>query len=680
MPDSEREGGNTSQADKINASIDVFSVGNQNVATALDRTQLETISRMCYDDYNVDDKNFQPRRDRMSEIYKLFLQKSAPKNWPFEGAANIVYPLITEAVVNFNALAYPAILKDGTPCTYKVIGSDKGTQAAIDPTSGVQLANPKTGEPLFLDTGKKANTGERTSTFMNWQLMKQQPWWQPDTDKLTMIIPAVGCAFRKVFFNPKTNLQENRLVLPQNLVVDVNASCLEDAGRISELFQLYPYEIEENIRSGLYIDFDFGTSQKSLGTNETEGEARASTAGDKDLPHLFIHQYRRMDLDGDGYPEPWCVTIHKETQKVVRIAANFYPEKIMMGMKGIMRIPADIYFVKYGFVPDPTGSIYDLGFGDLLYSQNHVLNTLLNQITDNASISSLGGGFIGRGLRLKGGVTRFRPGEYKQVDSSGASLKDQIVPLPVNEPPRVLFELFQAMLEAGRSLAAMTKAFSEGVPANVAATAALAAVEQSMQPFKAIYKRLYNSLAGEFKLMAECNARYADPMEYMIVTGSDSAQADFSTLIVDVIPVCDPEFAYPMQRLMKAQALTEWKDDIYVDGYKVRKQIFDLMGVEDYDELLVVPQAPPPNPLDMANAANLNAMADYTNSLSKKVMVDLQLAIDKHPALKAKEAASAVKSLADAESKEQEASLSDLASQLNSIEKKIDGNAGARIN
>lgn len=579
-----------------------------NIAPALTDTQLEKISSTVVANFQIDDKNTDERRDRMEEIYNLFLQKSKPKNWPFEGASNIIYPLITEAVVNFNALAYPAIMKDGTPCRYKVIGSDNGTVPAKAPDGG-DLKDPQTNKTIFIDAGRKENIGKRTSTYMNWQLLKQQPWWQPETDKLTMIIGAVGCAFRKVCYVKGQHRVENRLVLPQNLVVDVNASCMSDAGRTSELYQLYPYQIEENIRSGLFIEFDYGMSQESLGTNERDRES--STTGDEDLPHLFVDQYTRLDLDEDGYAEPYIVTFHKQTAKVVRIISNAAKEGVQIDPTTgkIIRIVAREYFIKYGFVPDPTGSIYDLGFGDLLYAPNHIINTALNQIHDSATLAALGGGFLGRGLRLKGGVTRFKLGEWKQVDSAGGNLRENIVPLPTPEPPRVLFELFGAILEAGRSLAAMTKVFSGDVPANVPATTMLAAVEQSMQPFKAVYKRVYKSLSDEFDLLAKNNAEFADPMEYKSVTESDNPQSDFTALAAEIIPVCDPEFAYPTQRLMKAQFLSDWKEDQYVNGYEIRKEIFKLANIEDGDKLLLIPQPPPPTPVDMANAKYMNSMA-----------------------------------------------------------------------
>ena len=181
---------------------------------------------------------------------------------------------------------------------------------------------------------------------------------------------------------------------------------------------------------------------------------------DPGTPYEFLEQHRWEDLDGDGYKEPYIITVHKETKKVVRIVANYFESSIKRNTKGeILDIKPETYFTKYSFIPSPDGGFYDIGFGVLLGPLNESVNTLINQLLDSGHLSTLQSGFIGKGLRIRMGDNRFTPGEWKAVNATGVDLKQQIVPLPTREPSAVLFQLMGSLITSGKELASVAEIF-----------------------------------------------------------------------------------------------------------------------------------------------------------------------------------------------------------------------------
>ena len=118
-----------------------------------------------------------------------------------------------------------------------------------------------------------------------------------------------------------------------------------------------------------------------------------------------------MDLDGDGYTEPYIVTVEENTRSVLRIVPRFGRDTIEMDEdEQVVAIEPDIYYTKYSFIPNPDGGFYDIGFGRLLGPINESANTIINQLVDAGSLSNLQAGFIGKGLKIKMGESKFQPG------------------------------------------------------------------------------------------------------------------------------------------------------------------------------------------------------------------------------------------------------------------------------
>lgn len=568
-------------------------IGQQNIAQMLDDKTLEEIGATVMREFEIDDTNFTGRKNQIEDLYKLALQVAEHKNYPFEGASNIKYPILTKAALGFAAMAYPSIVKDDRVVKAKVVGSDEGQEPVMGP-DGAPLVNPETGKPERKNAGLKAKAGERVSVFTSHQVLEEMDGWEDDTDKILHIIPIIGCAFKKVYRDPIEQTNISRLVLPQFLIINIDAKTVERANRVSELLELYPNEIRENINAGVFVDFDFTASSETLDDNYKDSEKRASDTVDSDSPHVFIEQHRYLDLDEDGYAEPYIVWVHKQTRTVARILPRFDESSIIFGSEGqIIKIKPDVCYVKYPFIPDPEGSVYDIGFGHLLQHLNAAVNTSVNQMIDQGHLYTVGGGFVGDGLRMKAGEMKFRPNEWKRVKSTGGAIRDNVFPLPVKEPSTVLFALLEFLVRAADEISAMTRILAGDMPANMPATTTLAIIEQGMQPFKAVFKRVHRALKREFKILFALNKKYTTQEEYARVLDDPSANVQRDFELGDIVPVSDPEMLNNTQALIRAQALSEYKDDPLFDGVEVRMRVLEAMNIRDPEKLVKIPPQSP---------------------------------------------------------------------------------------
>jgi len=239
---------------------------------------------------------------------------------------------------------------------------------------------------------------------------------------------SVAC-LRKVIYHPGKNRNVSELIYPKHLVVNYWTKNLADAPRLTHEIQLQDNDVMERINSGLFIDQDYSLEIPEEETISNDIHGTSQPAEDETTPNSFIEQHLWLDLDDDGYKEPYIVTYGGG--KVARIVAGFDLEGVKVKGTKIVRIERIDYFTKYGFVPNPDGSFYDIGFGLLLGPINETINTTLNQLLDAGTMSNRSAGFLGRGARIKGGEHSFNPFEWKQVLSTGDDLRKAIVTLPV---------------------------------------------------------------------------------------------------------------------------------------------------------------------------------------------------------------------------------------------------------
>lgn len=506
-----------------------------NLATDLKEEQLITIGDNVVRGYETDLDSRKPWEEDLKNWTELALQISTKKTYPWPDAANIKYPLLATAAMQFAARAYPTLVpSNGKIVQCRVIGKDP--------------------------TGEKIQRARRVSIHMSYQVMEQMDGWEEDMDKLLISLPIAGTCFKKTWWDNAKQKNCSKLILPKSLVVNYWTRILEEAERVTEVFYLSRRKVKERQLLGIFREIDLGDPQSDEHlTTSTNTTFQRVGEDDETTPYTILEQHTYIDLDNDGYAEPYIVTVELSTKKVLRIVPRFSSEDVLVSEdKKIKMIEPKQYYTKYGFIPNPDGGFYDIGFGRLLGPLNNSANTLINQLVDAGSLSNLQAGFIGKGLRIKMGESRFQPGEWKAVNAVGDDLKKQIFPLPVREPSEVLFKLLDLLLKSGKELASVAEIFVGKMPGqNTPATTTMASIEQGMKVFTAVYKRVYRALTSEFRKLYKLNREYSNPEEYISVLDEPVQQSDYEGPEDDIIPGADPTAVSSQEKQAKVQAVMQ---------------------------------------------------------------------------------------------------------------------------
>lgn len=536
---------------------------------------LSTIGMKVNEEYQVDEQSRGEWLSTSQAAMDLAMQVTKPKTSPWSGASNVIYPLVTVGAIQFAARAYPAIVANRNVVKGVVIGDDRG-KPQIDPTSGSPVMGPDKQPQWEVAPGAKRLKADQIAGHMSYQILEEMPEWEEETDKLLHILPIVGCVFRKTYFDAGLARNVSVMVDAKNVVINYWAKSMQLAPRVTEIVKLYPVQIEENIRAGVFL-------------NQSYGEPM--TAGnDRDAPREFLEQHRRWDLDGDGYPEPYIVTVHKDTQKVARVAARFDPDGVSFAKasSNVARIVPVEYYTKYDFIPNPQGGIYGVGFGQVLRPLNESVNSALNQLFDAGSLQNTGGGFIGRGLSMHSGAVRFKLGEWKVVNSPGSTVRDAVVPFNHPGPSDTLFKLLVMLIEAGKDVSATKDVLAgENMGANISPTSLLAMIEQGLKVFTAIWKRVHRSLKQEYDKLYRLNRIYLDEEthyrvgdEWKSITRQDYMRGS------GVVPYSDTTMVSDMQKLGRANVLQAFMNDPLFDGMEIRRRILEAADIEGADQML----------------------------------------------------------------------------------------------
>lgn len=589
-------------------------IDSENIAAEgwFEEDEFGRIGDLVKREYDIDDNSRSDWKKRNEAGMKLAMQVAESKNFPWPNAANIKFPLVTTAAIQFAARAYPAIVPGTSIVKGKVIGRDQD--------------------------GKKRDRAARIGEHMSFQLTEEMEEWEEDTDRLLHVLPIVGTVFRKTWFDPTLGRNRSEMIQADRLVVNYWAKSFSTVPRYTHEIELYPYEIEERIRTGVFRDVDLGLSH---GTDKQPSES------DDDAPHVFLEQYRRLDLDKDGYAEPYIVTVHKETTTVVRIVANYDEDAVQVDHEGrISRIEPVEYCTKYGFIPSPDGSFYDVGFGSLLNPLNESVNTVINQLLDAGTLQNAGGGFIGSGLRMGSGPIQVKPGKWQPVNASGSMVRDNIVPHVFNQPSTVLFQLLGLLIEAGRDISSVKDIMlGDQKGANQTATTTIAMVEQGQKVFSAIYKRIHRAMKQELKKLYRLNRIYLPPESYFNVLDEPKAiaQQDYVEEDVDVVPVSDPTMVSDMQKMARAEFLMQFREDPAMDRMEITKRILEAASIDKVEEVLAQ-EAPGPTP-DMIQAETeaKKVESEIIERAAKVRLMEAQIA---------ESGAKAMKAIAEAEAAE----------------------------
>ena len=547
-----------------------------NIAEDLKEEQLQKIADQVVDGYDTDKTSRAPWEKDLKSWTELALQIAGDKTFPWPNAANIKYPLLATAAMQFAARAYPTLVpSDGKIVKCKVIGYDMD--------------------------GQKSARAERISKHMSYQVIDEMDDWEEDMDKLLITLPIAGTCFKKTYWDAAKQRNCSKLVLPKTLVVNYYCRNIEEAERITEVFYLTRRQVKERQNRGIFLDLDLGdpiidsTDDTTTSVNKT---FQHDTNEDETTPYTFLEQHTYLDLDDDGYSEPYIVTTEYNSRKVLRIVPRFDHDGVEVDEKGnITAIQAIQYYTKYSFIPNPDGGFYDIGFGRLLGPLNHSANTIINQLVDAGSLSNLQAGFIGKGLRIKMGESRFQPGEWKSVNAVGDDLKKQIFPLPVREPSQVLFNLLDLLLKSGKELASVAEIFVGKMPGqNTPATTTMASIEQGMKVFTAVYKRIYRSLTSEFRKIYKLNRTYLNPQTEIEILDQPIEQSDYAGSENDIVPAADPNAVSSQEKQAKVQAIMQILQLGTIDPMWATQKYMEAHEIMDWQQGVKKPSPPPPDP------------------------------------------------------------------------------------
>lgn len=563
-----------------------------NVAEYVDQTELDRIGAEVIRDYDTDKQSMSDWMDRNRLAMKLIDMKPEQKTDPWPGAAATKLPLVLNAAMKASAEEYAEVMRGDQLVKTKIFGR------ASD---------------------EKISRSNRVKKRMNYQFFYELEDWLEDHDKLILSKNIIGTVHKKYFYSQG----KIQCVLRRSgVVINDNVERLTEAPRVSDEIDKYWWQAEEKFRDREWIRIE-------LTANEEEEYARS------DKLNRFIEQIRREDLDNDGYPEPYVVTVHERTKKVVRITPNYTPESIFfegefdvaeyqmmdeaeqaqikeaLAVNRVDDSRSRVRYVKYDMIPSWEGGYWGFGFGILLGPLNENCNQVINHLLNSGHLANNGGGFINAGIKMQSGELHFRHNEWKTVQSHGMDLSRNIVPLPVREPSQTLFSLLGLLMDVLKDLSSVTEVMSGEQPrANMPAQSVMALIEQGKKMFNSVYKRHYRALSKEMLALFDLNFLYEDPQKYLefhdLTDKIDPRmaipliQGDYEREGLDVLPTANPEFSSKLQRLSEAQALLQVAEDPRVDRAAVLRMY--IKAIVDDEETIeaIIPKEPKITPEQQA--------------------------------------------------------------------------------
>ena len=498
---------------------------------------------------------------------------------PFEGASGVVHPLLAESVTQFQAQAYKELLPPSGPVRTIIVG---------DPT-------PQTEQQA-----------ERVKDYMNYYVTHVMEEYDPEMDQLLFYLALSGSAFKKVYYDQILKRCVAKFVSSEDLYINYMATDIDQAERITHSIKMSENELKKLQVSGFYRDVKVTHGQVDT-TNEVEGKVEeldgvSSPDLGQDIEHSILEMHVDADIPGfedtSGVKLPYIVTIDEFSTKILSIRRNYEQND-----PNFKKIP---YFVHFKFLPGL--GFYGFGLIHMLGGLSRTATSVLRQLIDAGTLANLPAGYKARGMRIRDQEEPLQPGEFRDVDVTGTSIRESLLPLPFKEPSQTLFQLLGFAVDAGKSFSAIADMkMGEGNEQNPVGTT-LALLERGTKVMSAIQKRLYYGQRKEFNLLARSIKLYTPPQYPYMVAGGNRfiKQADFDDRI-DILPVADPNIFSMTQRITLAQQqlqLAQSNPQLH-NIREAYRRMYTAMGVDNVDQLL---KPDPSQPMPMSPAVE-NALA-----------------------------------------------------------------------
>lgn len=542
---------------KASAKDDSF---DDNLAEFLDESTLEELASELASDF---DDDIGSRKDWMQTYVdglELLGMKIEERTEPWEGACGVYHPLLSEALVKFQAETMMSTFPAAGPVKTQIIGKE---------------------------TPEKKAAAVRVQDDMNFQLTDVMTEFRPEHERMLWGLGLSGNAFKKVYYDPHMERQVSLFVPAEDLVVPYGASNLETSERVTHVMRKTENELRRLQVAGFYRDIDLGDPDNVLDEVEKKIAEKMGFRATSDSRYKLLEMSVDLDLPGyeheeDGKPTgiklPYIVTVEKGSSKVLAVRRNWEPDDETYQKRQ--------HYVHYGYVP---------GFGFYCFGLIHLIGafaksgtSLIRQLVDAGTLSNLPGGFKARGLRVKGDDTPISPGEWRDVDVPSGTIRDNLLPLPYKEPSQTLMALLGQIVDEGRRFANTADLQISDMSANSPVGTTLAILERTLKVMSAVQARIHYSMKQELKLLKGIIAAYTpEDYDYQPTEGSRKAKrGDYDN--VDVIPVSDPNASTMAQKIVQYQAvmqLAQQSPQLY-NMPLLHRQMLDVLGIKEAAKLV----------------------------------------------------------------------------------------------
>ena len=575
--------------DAIEEAIEVDETFDDNLAEELDEKYLAELSSELLEGFNNDCDS---RRDWLQTYVdglELLGLKIEDRSEPWQGACSVYHPLLSEALVKFQAETMMETFPAAGPVKTSIVGRE---------------------------TPECMEAAQRVQENMNYQLLEQMPEFRPEHERMLWGLGLAGNAFKKVYYDPALERQVSLFVPAEDMVVPYGASNLESAERITHVMRKTEQELHNLQEIGFYRDVELGEPTRDIDQVEKKIAEEMGFDASNDDRYKILEMNVNLDLEGfedkdgsrkTGIALPYIVTIDKGTTEILSIRRNWNQDDDKKQRRE--------HFVHYGYVP---------GFGFYCFGLIHLIGgfsksgtMLLRQLVDAGTLSNLPGGFKSRGLRIKGDDTPIGPAEFRDVDVPSGTIRDNILPLPYKEPSQVLALLMDKIIDEGRRFASAADMKVSDMSANSPVGSTLAILERTLKVMSAVNARIYYAMKKELGLLKGLIRDYTDPdYVYDPASGTPGAKQDDYDK-VNLIPVADPNAATMAQKVVQYQAvmqLAQQNPDIY-DLPELNKQMLDVLGVKNAEKLI-------PNKEDIKSAAPVTENMNIINGKPVKAFLE----------------------------------------------------------
>ena len=555
---------------------------SENLAELLDDAELMRISNQLVDGIEKDKSSREDwERTYTDGLKYLGMKFDDERSEPFEGASGVIHPLLGEAVTTFQAQAYKELLPSGGPVKTQVIGA---YDSAVE------------------------EQAQRVKEFMNYQIVHVMEEFDEELDQMLFYLPLAGSAFKKVYYDEGLGRAVSKFVAPEDLIVPYFTTDLETCPRITNVVKMPENEVKKLQAIGFYRRIEIETGDDEQTTSDAKEEINKLTglepSYDTGEVSLLYEVHCNLEIDGfedvdaDGMPTgvklPYIVTIDANSNEVLSIRRNFVENDPLKN-----KIE---YFVHFKFLPGL--GFYGFGLTHMIGGLSKASTSILRQLIDAGTLANLPAGFKTRGIRIRDEDTPIQPGEFRDVDAPGGSLRESIQPLPFKEPSGTLLNLLGILVDGGKKFASIAEINTGQGNPNAPVGTTLALLERSTKVLSAIHKRLHNSQKKEFKLLAQVFKEYL-PAEYPYAIAGGQANIklnDFDER-VDIFPVSNPDIFSQSQRIAMAQEMMQLvQSNPEVHGpsgiYESYKRMYAAIGVDNIDKILQPPPPTDPKPTE----------------------------------------------------------------------------------